>query len=557
MALLGAGVAVLIMHRPTWNSLTSSLPWNLGDPALGTWILAWEWHSLLNEPSRFFEGNLFHPYGEALKYSDLILPVMPLFGVVSILSGSVIVAHNIALLTLSLFCVIATYLLARRLVLGPAVVVAAVSFSFSGYVFMHQSHIQLLTLGFFPLAFLVLFRTLDRRRVRDGLCLGLVSGLLTMASFYYAAIWFVCLILVVLIDAIRIKWPEREWWLALGTGALATAVLVAPIAVIYGSFQSRVPFAREVGGFGLSPIDLLTPPPGSILYSDLFDWAATHQTGSLVEHGFFLGFIVLALAVGGTVVLLVQFFTGSRSPVASARAQIEIGYLAAAGALSLLLAVGPELGGVTMPFALLHGLPGYNSIRAVSRLAVPALLAASVLGAWFLARLVTRAGPKARIVTVALITGAVMLELAVVPSRAPVGEYPEVRSALLASPAGAVVELPMLPATGPSFVFAEGPRLLQSIGDWRPRFNGFSGGFPPGYPEDVAILASFPDQTALRRMADLDLRYVILHGSREQGEHSFSFDELEVILGALPASASAVRYGDSWLVDLGPTSPAD
>lgn len=184
---MAAGAAVVIMHRPTWNSLTTTFPWNLGDPALGTWILAWEWHSLLNEPSRFFDGNVFLPYGEALKYSDLILPAMPFFALVSTLSQSVIVAHDATILALSLFCVIATYLLARRLIRGPDVVITVAAFSFSGYVFIHQSHLQLLTLGFFPLAFLTLLRTLDERRIREGVWLGLSSGLLALASFYYAS----------------------------------------------------------------------------------------------------------------------------------------------------------------------------------------------------------------------------------------------------------------------------------------------------------------------------------------------------------------------------------
>ena len=155
----------------------------------------------------FFEGNIFHPFGEAIKYSEMMLPLVPLFGLVDALSGNPILAHNLTILGLSLLCLISTYRLALRLVGGMASIVAAVSFTFSGYVFMHQSHLQLLTLGFFPLAFLALFRLLERQRVRDGVWLGVCSALLTTASFYYGAIWFVCLGVVLLVDVFRLRWP--------------------------------------------------------------------------------------------------------------------------------------------------------------------------------------------------------------------------------------------------------------------------------------------------------------------------------------------------------------
>src|SRR5688572_20863368 len=50
-------VAVLVMYRPSWSSMTGTLPWNLGDPALNTWILSWESHALLHDVGGFFEGN--------------------------------------------------------------------------------------------------------------------------------------------------------------------------------------------------------------------------------------------------------------------------------------------------------------------------------------------------------------------------------------------------------------------------------------------------------------------------------------------------------------------
>jgi hypothetical protein len=541
------------MYRPTGHSLTTTLP-NLGDPALNTWILGWESHALVEEPTRLFNGNMFHPDGEALKYSELILPVVPLYGIVATLSGNPILAHNVAILGLAAFCIVATWLLARRMVGGLYAVIAALSFSFSGYVFMHQSHLQLLTLGFFPLAFLAFFRALEKRRVRDGVWLGVASALLTLGSFYYGAIWFVCLFVLAAVDLIRRRRPEREWWHTMSAALAVIAATVGPVAVVYAEFNSRIPFNRDVGGWGLNAIDFLTPAPRSLIYEGLVDWAAARQPTGIVEHGFFVGFVVIALSFVGFI-----FLVATRKDVSAEtsqeRSRYELALLAVAGAVALLIALGPEARGVPMPFQLLADyVPGFDSIRAASRLAVPALLAAGVFAAYGLGRLSASVSPVVRLVIVVLVSSAILLEMWVEPIRTPVGGSEPVRAALAASPPGAVVELPIREVLDPEFAYAEGPRLLASIGDWRPRFNGYSGGFPPGYFDDISVISGFPDEQALQRISDLGLRYVVLHGAAVESPASYSFDQVDLILDGLPTATRVRRVGSDWIVDLQPSS---
>jgi len=550
-ALMGVGF-VALMYQPTTASLERTLPWNLGDPALNTWILGWESHALIQDVGHFFDGNIFHPYGDATKYSELILPVVPLFGLLSLLTASPIVAHNVVLLCLAVLCVVSTYLLARRLT-GPLEAgVAAVSFSFSGYVFMHQGHLQLLTLGFFPLAFLALFRALESRRARDGLWLGISTALVTTGSFYYGAIWMVILITVVLVDLIKLRKPDRQWWGAVAVAAGVTAVLVGPIAYVYAAFQNAVPFTREVGGLGLNPIDFLTPAPGTLVYEGLLEWAVSRQPTGIVEHGFFLGVVVTALAVVGGI-LFVRTLVGRKRESSAGRARYEMGLLAIGGFISLLIAVGPEVMGVPMPFRLLSEVvPGFDDIRAASRLAVPGLLAVAIFAAWGLQRLLGRIGSEQRLVIVGLIASAVLLEMWVEPTRVEVEAPEPVRQVLASSPPGAVIELPMRGVADHEFAFTEGPRLLASIGDWRPRFNGFSGGFPPGYLEALAVMLSFPEPDSLERMTELDIRYVLLHGAERASPDTYTFSQIGDILEDLPASSSVIGVGDAWLVDLTP-----
>jgi len=551
IAVLGLAL-VLVMYRPTVESLMSALPGDLGDPTLNTWILSWEVHALVSEPSRFFEGNMFHPYGEAIKYSETMLPLIPFFGAILLLSGDPVLAHNLVFLGLAVFCLVTTYLLAKRLA-GPwTAVVAATAFTFSGYVFVHQSHLQLMTLGFFPLAFLALFRALDRRRMSDGVWLGICTALLTTAAVYYGAVWFVCLAVVIVVDLVHIRRPDRDWWRTLISAGVVVALLVGPYAYVYASFQSRTPYFRSVDGLGLNPIDFLTPAPGSLVYAGLSEWATARQPTGVVEHTFFMGFVTMALAFGGVVLLLKSVLSKEERRTGS-RSRYEIGLLAAAGAASVLIAVGPEVLGLPMPFRFLSAwVPGFDKLRAVSRLAVPALLAFSVLSAWCLQRVLARSKPEVKRVAVGLVVSAVLLEMWVTPLRAEVPASEPIRQVLAGAPEGAVLELPMLPNTDPLFGFVEGPRLLASIGDWRPRFNGYSGGVPPEFPADIQALSLFPESRAMSRIDELGIRFVVLHGAEAPSDSTYSFAQIDEILVSLPNISSSIRAGDDWLIDLFP-----
>ena len=88
--------------------------------------------------------------------------------------------------------------------------------------------------------------------------------------------------------------------------------------------------------------------------------------------------------------------------------------------------------------------------------------------------------------------------------------------------------------------------MLFSTIDWHPRVNGYSGYLPPGYPEDVQVLNTFPSSEAVARLGALGVRYVVLH----MGEEQYTPQQVADIVAALPAGATARPYGDAWLIDL-------
>jgi hypothetical protein len=173
---------------------------------------------------------------------------------------------------------------------------------------------------------------------------------------------------------------------------------------------------------GLKPADIVTPSFGSYLYGGLDANAATRP--ARVEHTFFPGFGVLALGAIGLAVI-VAITVNRRRRRTERRAVDEppsllpterlvyVWLLVAAGAVSVVLALGPKVAGMTMPFKVLYDfVPGFSGIRVASRLAVPGLLALAVLAALGFGAITHRWRRTAVAIAAAAVAVLLLLELA-------------------------------------------------------------------------------------------------------------------------------------------------
>ena len=221
--------------------------------------------------------------------------------------------------------------------------------------------------------------------------------------------------------------------------------------------------------------------------------------------------------------------------------------------MSLVVALGSEAFGIALPFRLLYNyVPGFDGMQAVSRFAVPALLALAVVAAAGLDRLLDGAPRQARFVACTAVALLVIAELSVTPRRVAVDESNrQVYAALAQAGPGPVIELPIRgPGPGELLPFVEGPRMLASVGDWRPRVNGFSGGYPAEYLANAILFNRFPEPEALALLRDQGIRFVVLHGSDRDEPFSYDAEDLPQIVAALAPGVLATRYGDDYLVDL-------
>ncbi len=557
--------ATLLMYRPTPSGIGRDFFGNVGDPSFTSWVLLWDGHALLHSPLHLFDANIFWPHNLTLAYSENLLPLLPPFALLRWLTGNVVLSMNLVILGLSVFNQTTTYLLAKRLVgrTGPAVF-AALAYGFSGFVFMHTGHVQLLTLGTFPLCFLLLLRLFDKPTPGRAIALALASTCLFTAALYYGAVFLVCAAVLVVGQLVTTRFADaRRLLVQLTITAVISGVLLVPIVKPYQDVQPQLPprTTAEQILYALNPPDLVSPAPNTLLYGGLADAAAKRD--SPAEHAYFPGFITMGLALVGAGALLVTVWRRRGRPLADDDAErrrlVELLLLGCVAVAALVLSLGPEIHGVTAPFRFFADhVPGFSGIRVTSRLVVPALLYAALLAAFGLDRITRRLEGVPLAAAVGLCCVVVLAELAVspVPSQRfeDGSDVTAVYHALADKPAGAVAELPIIDMTtvgGAPWADVEGPRMIYAAADWHPRVNGYSGYWPNDYVPVLRDLNTFPSAPAVARAKALGVRYVILHIGPSHGYQQLTEQQAQAEVDALPPTATATRYGSAWLVDLG------
>lgn len=484
-----AGVAYtwpLALHPTTHLAA----PVGPGDPYLNLWILGWGMQAWLTAPldvlrGRVFDANIFYPAESTLAYSDHMLLQSAALAPLYALTGDVVLCYNTLLFASLALSGMAMHAFVRT-VTGSAggAYLAGLTWAFWPYRFAHLVHLQLQSLYFLPLAFLLLHRLMAGRRVRDALALGAVAALQALSAVYYAIIGAVGLATAAVALACAIgRWRSGLIARRLMLAALVGALLVAPVAWVYVRVQRDEGFGRgmyEASRNAASVTSYLQVPAENLVYG------RTHVlTPAVLERALFPGVIVIGLAVVGIV----------RGRRGDARAMVIS--MITVGAVGFLLSLGPE--GVRDVYAVLQRYVfGFQAIRAPARFAVLVMFALASLAAlgWREAR--TRAR-YALIVLAALECLNLPLPMAAAPpSRTEVGQW------LRHAPGGgAVVHLPI------AVDVESTPAMVQSLEHRRPIVNGYSGQRPGFYTALADSLGTFPGDEALLALNEIDVRFVI------------------------------------------------
>ena len=460
----------VVLLQPTPHRVSQTVAGDLGDSMFLTWTLSWGARGLTRDPFAVFDANIFHPEPQTLALSDPMLSVAPFFGLVEWATGDSVVALNVTMFVLFVGALAAAHALAMRIFgRGDIALVVAVVVCANSYVFGGQNHPQLQTFGFVPLCFLLLLRALELRRRRDGAWLGLAVVAMTLANVYYGLIWVLCALAVVATLWLRgVLAPMRGLVRPAIPAAAVAVAFLGPVVGVFRAVDERNGLAR---GYepqsSLLPTDLLTPQRDNWSWGTALD--GINSFGKAGEHAYFPGFLALALGTVGIFVLWRLFRRKATVMHTGARVD-ELIAIVAAGAVALVLAVGPSPGGVSGPFRVLHRfVPGFNGIRVTSRFTVITFVAAALLVGLAVWVVIDRVPTSVRRWVAPAVVVMVLVEVGGPMARVevPEGDRLLVYEALARLDEGPVLELPIqAPSAGAQWAFVEAPRMYHATTDW-------------------------------------------------------------------------------------------
>ena len=469
----------------------SVAPWRLSlnynaDAEYNAWAIAWITHTLWADPAGLFDANIFWPERGTLAYSHPLLPPSLAAAPILALGGSPVLAFNFSLfagLVLTAWC---TWLLVRDWTgSGTAALVSGALAAFNVHLLTRLPHLTAAHAWGLPLTLYLADRVMRGGGRRDRMLLAIVIGLTAATSFYWLALAWIILGVVVVARGLR---PRRA--LVTGFTGLGGLALVAPLLVPYvrlAADGARRPVEMVVD-FSATPAGYLAST--SVLHSS---WSAAFYRDDV--NLFFAGFTAALLAAAGGV-----------AAWRTARTRVVV-LLLVAGA-GIWLSLGPATAAYRFVYEWFLPLQG---LRAAARFGFLYLLAVAVAAGFGVAWLERRARwPRAAFAAPILALAAVTAEAWQGPVRTePFDGVPPVYALLADAPQPVrLVEVPFYPTDAVHF---NGTYVLNSTAHWQPLMNGTSGITPLSYRRRAEAFWFFPRDWAIQAMRDEGATHVMVH----------------------------------------------
>lgn len=398
------------------------------DPVQDAWVLSTVTRNLLTQPTRLFDGNVFYPSYGSVLYADPLLGPAVLVLPLRALSDNPALLYNAALLLGLALASYGFFRLGLHLTGEPAAaLLAGITIPYTAQQMHHMqlSHLPYLSIAGFPFLILGLLRLFERPGAGPALLTGFGFAFQAGTDGYYA---FCSAFLALLVAAHGWRRLRKPRLLAFAALAAAIGVLlVLPYVLGFRGLRAEAEMSRGLDWSLRYSTDLqssLLRSP-ALVYRGLLDGPNPSQGGPM-----FPGLLVLGLAAVGL----------RRGP----RATVSL--LALIVGVFFLLSLGPELrfGGrslVPLPFKLLfERVPFFNAMRHPTTLAVPALMALSLLSVLGLNALGWARRPWLLAALLSLAVAETLIEEPVRHDRG--AELPEAYRYLATQPAGAILELP-------------------------------------------------------------------------------------------------------------------
>lgn len=241
---------------PLAGGLGRDVAWDLGDPVMVMWALAWNWARIgailrghFDQVSTYFDANIFYPAPHTLAYSEHFfaqaVQIFPLY----VLTENPILCYNVLFLSTFVLSGVGMFLLVRELT-GNAVAgfVAGLLFAFAPFRFQQLSHLQVLSSQWMPFALYGFVRFFNTRRAWPLVGASVALVVQNLSSGYYL-LYFLpfAAAFVVWEIASRRLWRDIVMWLQLAASAMIVVALTAPWLLPYAAARSEQQLARGSG----------------------------------------------------------------------------------------------------------------------------------------------------------------------------------------------------------------------------------------------------------------------------------------------------------------------
>ena len=518
LVVAGALALAVLMTWPALRYPAYTLPQDLGDPTLVTWLLAWPGHILLTDPGQLWHGNAFYPERWSYAFTDSLLGYAPA-GMIGDGPLAAVFRYNVMFMLVHALAFIGAYALVRQLGADRiAALVAALAFAYAPWRLGQAGHLQVLSTGGIALALAMLARghgwslryRFRPRRVRPG---WIIAGWLVaawqitigfgigLAFAYVLAGTAIVVVLAWLVRRIarRRRHPVGRIVAANLIGGVIFGAVTVLMALPYLTVVDQHPQSRRdfnvLNDFSPPWQGFVTAPAESWLWGsshsgarDALEWAP--------EMALLPGFALLGLAVAGL------FYS-----VWSIRARV---LLAAGAAASVLLGMGTEFLGGDVYRVLHEWLPGWDALRTPGRLVIWTTLLLGILAAGAVAAFMSRSRdlaldrgsprPGGWLKLAALVPAILILVEGIGTTPHPV--VPRQPAAL------ATVEAPILVL--PSSQAQDQLVMLWSTDRFAPIINGGSGFAPASITFTREITATFPDEQSVSHLRTLGVATVVV-----------------------------------------------